>query len=239
MINMNYESYQVELVALEYRRHGFNVEIQTKIQGLEYEFDAVARRDGELVIIEIINKKQSPSAMQRKLQALQDVADKLPGAKVDFRYIDADSIVLKINDDYRQQFLSFNLQQTLRMRTPNLPKTGDVTSQFLHLWHLHATTIRALGVTVGLLKNRGQTDTILETYNELLRDGIIKQPEQQDGRDVSMDLFEIYENVRVAIQGASIARTTCDQLRGHVLEVRSQIRAATKFTFAKPHVNKT
>lgn len=231
---MNYERFQVELVALEYRRHGFDVEIQTKIQGLQYEFDAVARRDRELVIIEIINKKGNPSARERKLQALQDVADKLPGAKVDFRYIDADSITLKMNGDYRQQFSRFNLERILKTRVPNFPESGDVTSQFLHLWHLHATTIRALGVTIGLLKSTEQMDTILETYNELLRDGIIKPPEQQDGRDISMDLFEIYENVRVAIQGASIDRTTCDQLRRHVLEVRSQIRAATRATSAKP-----
>lgn len=215
-----YEKYQLELIAMEYHSRGFKVRIETGVQGFQYRFDAVAEGpSGEQIFIEIVNKNQTIEAAQRRLLALEEVVARAPNAKVDFRYIDVDTIGFRMASN-RQGSVQPELKQLLAMRVPSLPQT-TVTGQFLKLWQLHASTIRAFAISLGMGEEPNLT--VLDLYNETLRQNFI-QPPEDIVEEVEMDLFDIFDNVQSAIQGGVVGQHLFDQLRFHVLEVRREIR---------------
>jgi hypothetical protein len=217
---VEYERYQLDLIAIEYRTRGYEVIKEGTVPGLPYRFDAVAKGpEGERVIIEIVNKNQTKKTAERKLLALQAIAAGAPNTKVDFRYIEVDTIALRMASN-REQFAPPKLKQVLAERVPQL-RQSNVAGQFLNLWQLHAATIRAYAVSLRLGDEPNLT--VLDLYNETLRQRAITPPEDIV-EDVKMDLFEIFENVQSAIQGAVIEPDLFNQLRLHVLEVRRQIR---------------
>lgn len=233
MNNNEYEKYQLELIAAEYRARGFEVRTQARVSGLPYEFDAVAQnREGEQVFIEIVNKSLSAEAATRKLRAFEEIAARVPNAKVDFRYIDVDAIALHLAHN-RQQFALPGLKEALAARVPLLPRSS-IAGQFLNLWQLHASTIRAFAVW---LEVRDESNlNILDLYNEILSRKAILPPDDIV-EEVDMDLFEIFDNVQLAIQGAVVEPNSFDQLRLHVLEVRRQVREKLRRNISTRNVN--
>lgn len=220
MNNKEYERYQLGLIAIEYQARGYQVKIQTEVQGLGYMFDAVAEGPGdEQIFIEIVNKRQTYKAAQLRLRALEEVAAHAPNAKVDFRYLDVDKIAFHRASNSRRSAQS-DLKQMLAIRVPSLSQ-GTVAGQFLNLWQLHASTIRALAAFLDIGEQAGLR--ILDLYNEMLRQKFIRPPEDIV-EVVEMDLFEIFENVQSAIHGGVVDQYPFNQLRSHVLEVRKQIR---------------
>lgn len=217
---IEYEKYQLDLIAMEYNARGYTVSVETRVQGFQYRFDAVAEGpNGEQVFIEIVNKSQTVDAAQLRLRALEEVAARAPHAKVDFRYIDVDTMAWRMACN-RQQITGPQLKQLLAMRVPSLTQTV-VAGQLLNLWQVHASTIRAFAVWLGMEKEPNLT--ILDLYNESLRQKFFTAP-QDVVDEVEMDLFEIFEDVQVAVQGGVLGQHSFDQLRLHVLEIRKQIR---------------
>lgn len=223
MNTREYEQHQLKLIGQSYLERGFKVSYEVNIKGLSYEFDALAQNDlGEIVIIELVNKRLSDEAMQKRLDALKDVSTLLPEAKVDFRYIDGDAGVLMMARSHPQEANRRDLWRALTARLPRLAaERVDATRPFLELWLLHVTAIRAYSAKLGW--NHAEIESVLDLYNEMLQSKILVAPETV-ADDVSQDLFELYTEARGALQGASIGHGTFLQLRAHVLEVRRQIR---------------
>lgn len=220
MNNEEYEKYQLELIAIEYHARGYAVKLQSGVSNLPYKFDAIAENpEGEQVFIEIINQNLSKKTAERKLMALKAVAEHLPKAKVDFRYIDVDAAALRMARN-RQGFALPKLKKILAARVPLL-RQGNVAGQFLSLWQLHAAIIRAFAVSLD--GDSKSNLTILDLYNELLRHKVIERPDDIV-EEAEMDLFEIFDTVQLAIQGAVVEQDSFNQLRLHILEVRRQIR---------------
>lgn len=218
-----YEEYQLKLIGQSYRERGFNVEYEPVIKGLSYRFDAIARNDsGEIIIIELVNKHHRDKAMHNKLKALEEVSNLLPRAKVDFRYLDLDAGVLQIARPRPPEVDKPDLKKILAKRLPRInTESVDATRPFLELWVQHVAAIRAYGVNLGW--NEAETESMLDLYNKMLRSQSLVAPEGVVD-DVRQDLFDLFAEAQGVIQGASIDRDKFLQLRGHVVEVRRQIR---------------
>ncbi len=218
-----YEKYQLKMIEQSYRQRGFSFEPEPRIQGLQYRFDAIARSDsGEVIIIELVNKYQSSRGMQNKLRAFEELSKLQPNVKVDFRYVDVDAGALQLARPRPQDAGHPNLQQLLKARMPRFDSEQiDATRPFLDMWTLHVALIRAYSVNLDL--DYAGTGSMLDLYNEMLESHSLIAPEAVVD-DVTQDLFDLFAEAQGALQGAPIDRRTFLQLRGHVLEVRKQVR---------------
>ena len=223
MISREYEQYQLKLIGKSYLERGFTVLYNASINGLSYRFDALAQNESdEIIIIELVNKSQSNDAMKERLKALEEISNLIPRAKVDFRYIDVDAGSFQMIRRLAQEPRELDLQQALTVRLPRLAgQEEDATLLFLNLWLLHVATIRAYGASLRL--NQANSKSLLDLYNEMLQSKDLIAPEVL-ADSVSQDLFDLYAKAQGAIQGALIGRDTYEQLRGHVREIRKQIR---------------
>jgi hypothetical protein len=224
--SIEYERYQLETIALEYERLHYQVEIAGRLADLPFEFDAVATKGDETVIIELVNRRMNEDAMQRKLLALETVARRIPGARVDFRYIDVDAGAVWLARRRTQAKADQTLKETLAVRLPQFAaEKPNAAGRFLQVWLNHVATLRAYGAKRGL-QDVGN-ENVLDLYNELLKIDALNPPEVVDD-GLEQDLFELYAGVRGVILGGPIDSHSFAQLRGHVLHVRAQIRRHIK-----------
>ena len=222
-----YERMQLQIIALEYRRLGFEVFLEPRIMSGRFRPDAMAFRasDGRRVFIEILNAKRSTNENQARIQALEFAANEFPEAEIDFRYLDreAEPYAELLARDARcahQQDLS----TLLKIRLP-APKSGDIYNAItlMELWGIHAITLRALANAPPRIEANTPASNLLDVYNALLEQARLQPPEQGDDT-VIYDLFEVHEAVMAATQGAITEKKYAEQLREHIRSIRKQAR---------------
>lgn len=224
MNSREYEQHQLALIAQDYRRRGFRVELESQIpEAPKWRFDALAVNEaGETVIIELVNRRLNEGAAEERLMALGAVAAIRPDVKVDFRYIDVDTGAVWIARNRSHDDAVLDFPRVLGTRLPSIPNgANDVTKKFLALWPLHVSLIRQYCRHLGLANTH--TEDVLDLYNELLRAQRLVAPENVVD-EVTLDLFDLYAVARGALQGASVDRAAFQQLRMHTMSVKQQAR---------------
>jgi len=218
----DYEDLQLRLIAREYEREGYFVSFEVAFNGLDTHFDAVARRvsDGDLVIIELVNVERSPESREGLQASLAALAEMYPRARVDIRRVDSEVPAWT-------QLLWARQRSTWNLRTVPTdggePDSGGfqrAAGELLLLWAGHASLLRAFAASS--FERLQQPASLLATYNSLLASGLLQAPEVVVD-DVELDLFQLYDLAMAALQGSPIEPAEVEQLRGHVLSVRSQV----------------
>jgi hypothetical protein len=223
-----YERYQLDLIVSEYRSRGYVVEVESQLPGISSRFDAVARKEseGKMVLVELVNPNLSEGQIAVRRRAIAETASLFPNALVDFRYIDTKkSAFLEFNkrdDDFRyQQFTDL-----LKARFPVFNKKPKYASrQMLSLWVGYACLLRGFGRFCN--HPDSETASILDLYNSFLRQGGLVPAELTDDA-VNHDLFQMYEVVVAATQGAIVDVEYVKQLRGHYQSLRKQAKNYSK-----------
>lgn len=223
-----YERYQLDLIASEYRSKGYTVEVESQLPESSLRFDAVARKEaeGKMVLVELVNPNLSEDQIAVRRRAIAETASLFPNALVDFRYIDTkQSAFLEFNkrdDDFRyQQFTDL-----LKARFPVFNKKPKYAArQMLNLWVGYACLLRGFGRFCS--HPDSETASILDLYNSFLRQGGLVPAERTDDA-VNHDLFQMHEVVIAATQGALIDVEYVKQLRGHYQALRKQVKKYSK-----------
>ena len=223
-----YEQYQLRLIAASYRQRGYDVDIQKRVGGFVLDAVATHGNTGETVIIELVNARRTAKQMEMHVAAFESLATELPNAKVDFRYIGVDDNIGSLGELQSRALPEVGLHEMLTARLPRVPPILDAaaspyeaTRQFIELWVLHVRLLRAFAKHLGV--PGAAEENVLEVYNELLRGKSLTPPEAWI-QDLSLDLFDLYDEARGALQGAAVRLETFMQLRRHVLDIRRQIR---------------
>lgn len=219
----DYENLQLRLIGREYERKGYFVSFEVAFNGLDMRFDAVAHRrsDGDLVIIELVNAERPPASREDLEASLAALAQIYPRARVDIRRIDPEVPAWT-------QLLWARQRSTWHLRTVSPDGGGEPDSdafqraagELLQLWAGHASLLRAFASLS--FEGMQEPTSLLAIYNALLAAGSLQPPEVVvDG--VELDLFQLYDLAMAALQGSPIEPAEVEQLRGHVLSVRSQV----------------
>ncbi|NII11292.1 hypothetical protein [Oleiagrimonas sp. C23AA] len=219
----DYEDLQLRLIGREYEREGYSVSFEVAFPGLDTRFDAVAHResDGDLVIIELVNAERSPASRGGLEASLEAVTQIYPRTRVDIRRIDPEV-------PGWTRLLWARQRSTEHLRTV-LPKAGGEpdsdafqrnAAELLQLWAGHASVLRAFAALS--LEGMREPATVLAIYNALLAAGLLQPPEVVVN-GVELDLFQLYDLAIAALQGSFIEPAEVEQLRKHVLSVRSQV----------------
>ncbi|WP_122669893.1 hypothetical protein [Pseudomonas viridiflava] len=219
-----YERYQLDSIASEYRSRGYVVDVEAQLPDTGVRFDAIARRgdDKELVFVEIVNPRLSDDEIVARRLAIADAALRFPNALIDFRYIDIkQSAFLEFNtrdDNSRDQ----QFRELLKARFPVFnKKPKDAARQMLSLWAGYASLLRGLG---RLCRHpESEEASILDLYNSFLQRRILVSAEATDD-SVSHDLYQMHEVVIAATQGALVDIEYVKQLRGHYQALRKQAK---------------
>lgn len=218
-----YEQMQLELIALEFQRQGYEVHLESSVDASSARYDAVATRhsDRSLVVIELLNADRPPTEMRRRLEALESLARTHPHARVELRYIDPalPSWTLRrhLSDVPRTRGWGF---LKLLTEPANSLESAIPATALLQWWSLHAAMLRSLAEEFD--SSRPESVGILDLYNDLLASELLAAPEHKDDY-IELDLFELYDAVLGALQGVAVTEYEVDQLRRHVRAVRSQI----------------
>lgn len=228
MNNENYERYQLELIAQEYRGKGYDVSSKVPFVGENLGFDAIAKHkeSGKVVVIELVNKSRGKAHALERIRAIERLSTISPEAIVDFRYIDVESNRLRQWQENVGEGRRINVLDAVSQRVPRPPVNAVGRSMyFMQIWSLHVATIRSFGRdVVGRPDGKGG----LEIYNELLRLQILLPPEDLvDG--VSFNLFDLHEAVLAVAEGAEVNEQYLDGLIKHFRSIRKQIRRYARF----------
>lgn len=223
-----YERYQLESIASEYRSQGYSVVIEGQLSESGARFDAIARREGDnkLVLIEIVNAGLSDDQIADRRLAIAYAASRFPDALVDFRYVDTKQLAfLEFNErDYGLRHQQF--RELLSARFPVFNKNPKYAArQMLSVWADYASLLRGFG----RICNHPEDDdaSILDLYNSFLQRRVLVAAETMDDA-VSQDLFQMHEVVIAATQGAIVGIEYVKQLRGHYQALRKQIKSYSK-----------
>jgi hypothetical protein len=222
-----FERYQRDLIALEYERRGYEVDLEGRILGMPYTFDMIARRAGAsppLVFIEMVSAERTLAQVERRRESLAAVARAFPEAAVDLRVVDP-SVGAWVARGRSQLAPSPDLPSLLSAYSGD--RAGgldiDVSLVVLQVWTVHAATLRAFYAAV-IRAPSPPTDLqdVLELYNELLKRELLVPPERE-AEGVSLDLFQLYAVVIGVIQGVPANLDEMEQMQSHLFSVRRQI----------------
>lgn len=222
-----FERYQRDLIALEYARRGYEVDLEGRILGMPYTFDMIARRAGAsppVVFIEMVSAERTPSQVEHRREALAAVARAFPDAAVDLRVVDP-SVGAWAARGRSQLAPAPDLPSLLSAYSGD--RAGglniDVSFVVLQIWTVHAATLRAFYAAV-IRDPSPSTDLqdVLELYNELLKREFLVPPERA-AEGVSLDLFQLYAVVIGVIQGVPANLDEMEQMQSHLFSVRRQI----------------
>lgn len=226
-----YERYQLDLIASEYRQKGYVVHLEESLPESRWRFDAIARNevDGEMVLIELVNPNLSEEQINRRRLAIAEAALSFPKALVDFRYIDVKQSNFMQFNNTDENFRGWSFLDLMNSRVPPFNEHQKNTSrQMLTLWADYTVLLRGYG---HLWRHpECETASIMDLYNSFLRAGILK-PAEVVTDEVSDDLFQMYDVVTAATQGALVEVSYVKQLRGHYMWLRKQLKDHKSMNF--------
>ncbi len=225
-----FERFQLEIIAQDYRSQGFEVETEVQIDGISYVFDAVARRqsDRQQIFIELVNKSGVESLLSERSLAFREASAKFPHARVELRYIDNDASPYFLLRQRGQALDGVGIgvvASILKKKLPpeNIQDVAGSMRHFLSLWAIHSLTIR--GMANFKYGEQGSEGNILDAYNQLLADGTIVAPETIE-EEISLDLFQIFEAISATLHGAVVDIIFLWNLKLHVRSIRNQVKKA-------------
>jgi hypothetical protein len=225
----DYERYQLELIAAEYRAKGYKVDLEAAVPESNWRFDALAtKHDGSAVIVELVNAQRGMERHAR-LELLNRAAAIYPAAFIDLRYIDLGRTAFFMQmerspeSDEGQGSALERLNSLLRTRLPSKATVSGIAlvRLYLNLWSLHVATVRAFAMAVG--SESAGSHTVLDQYDSLLRREYLAAPEQSEDF-TELDFHQLQQIAAATLEGAPVGIAEVRELRIHIRSVRAQIR---------------
>lgn len=226
-----YERYQLELIAADYERRGYQVSIDGQLTNETDRFDAIAFRkdDSSTVIIELVSAQRGLAQLRDRRARLERVAKSHPNATVDFRYIDFSEDPLWAKDLSKEHRVTGQLLESALalplfdggVISGPFDARLNYTAHFVAVWAMHSATLRAYAARLNV--GQYESEEIGDLYNALLQAGGLIPPEDNT-EAVVLSLPELFRLANAITQGALVSENDVMQIRLHVNSVRRQIR---------------
>jgi hypothetical protein len=214
-----YERAQFELILLEYKARGFDVSLEPEFG--EIRVDAIARRDRETIVVELVNSSENVRQRETRTDGLQRLFDQFPEWKLDLRYIDnpqLDSQRATVGVGKSWGILAKRsgpnqVLAELKTRRRTLSMEASHSPEYLRVWSYLAQTLRFWERRkFGPQEMRGISET-WTTFSEM-------NAEMLGTIDDLLDFSQLEDYARIAIEGGIVEKSTTDDLWKTYLRVR-------------------
>lgn len=223
---IEFEREQIDVLVQEYLARGYKVfrEPHLIASGVTPDILVKNHKTGEILIIEVVNFNNVKKNLVERVKGLQRLFSDKEDVKIEFRYIDVPlAAELATREEAQRSAAKFSKRLLKNLKPINnetiwYSPTVSLTSDWTRL----ARLLRA--------SNEGsQEKSVLDIYNDLVAcKAITKSDCNSDSVDKS--IFEIFEHVKVVLEGGGVDDDIVRQMREHLTSIQSQLIPAPKET---------
>lgn len=221
---IEYEREQKEVLVQEYIARGYEIleEPRFVISGVRPDILARNIKTKEILIIEVINFNSIKKDLVQRVKVLQELFPENDNVKFEFRYIDVPLAAEIITREEAQRTAKKPSKRSLQSLKPinTESKWYSPTVSLTSDWTRLARLLRA--------SNSGNNkQSILEIYNDLVAQNIIKRADEQID-SVDKSIFDIFDHVNIVMEGGSVDNDIVRQMREHLTSVQAQLLPDSK-----------